>query len=79
VIAGYTEPAGQRSGFGAILVGVHDEQGQLQYAGRVGTGFDERLLGSMLKQFRQREQDQPAFVNPPTGQQRRGVHWLKPE
>lgn len=79
VIAGYTEPAGQRSGFGAILVGVHDAQGRLQYAGRVGTGFDERLLASMLKQFRQREQDEPAFFNPPTGQQRRGVHWLKPE
>ncbi|BEV15422.1 DNA ligase D [Herbaspirillum sp. DW155] len=79
VIAGYTEPAGQRSGFGAILVGVHDEQGQLRYAGRVGTGFDDRLLGSMLKRFHRLEQDRPAFVNPPAGQQRRGVHWLKPE
>ncbi|MCP1572776.1 bifunctional non-homologous end joining protein LigD [Herbaspirillum rubrisubalbicans] len=79
VIAGYTDPAGQRSGFGAILVGVYDDQGQLHYAGRVGTGFDERLLGRMLKQFQRLEQDRPAFVDPPTGQQRRGVHWLKPE
>lgn len=78
VIAGYTEPAGQRSGFGAILVGVHDDQGQLRYAGRVGTGFDERLLAGLLRQFRKLEQDQPAFVDPPTGQQRRGVHWLAP-
>lgn len=78
VIGGYTEPAGQRSGFGAILVGVHDQQGGLQYAGRVGAGFDEQLLSSMLQQFRRLEQEEPAFVNPPTGQQRRGVHWLKP-
>jgi len=79
VIGGYTEPAGQRSGFGAILVGVYDEQGGLQYAGRVGTGFDERLLGSLLKTFRALEQDEPAFANPPTGQQRRGVHWIAPK
>ncbi|EOA02509.1 ATP-dependent DNA ligase [Herbaspirillum frisingense GSF30] len=79
VIAGYTEPAGQRSGFGAILVGVHDDKGQLQYAGRVGTGFDDHLLEQLLRQFRKLEQDQPAFVNPPTGQQRRGVHWLAPK
>lgn len=79
VIAGYTEPAGQRSGFGAILVGVYDAQGDLHYAGRVGTGFDERRLAAMLKAFRKLEQDSPAFVDAPTGQQRRGVHWLKPQ
>ncbi|AON54605.1 DNA ligase D [Herbaspirillum seropedicae] len=78
VIAGYTEPAGQRSGFGAILVGVYDEHEQLRYAGRVGTGFDDKLLETLLKQFGPLEQDQPAFANPPTGQQRRGVHWLRP-
>jgi bifunctional non-homologous end joining protein LigD len=79
VIAGYTDPAGSRSGFGAILVGVHDDQGRLQYAGRVGTGFDQRLLGSLLKKFKALEQDRPAFAHPPTGQQLRGVHWLAPE
>lgn len=79
VIGGYTDPAGRRSGFGAILVGVHDEKGELRYAGRVGTGFDERLLGSLLKKFKALEQDGPAFANPPGGQQRRGVHWIAPE
>ncbi|WDZ98294.1 DNA ligase D [Herbaspirillum sp. WKF16] len=79
VIGGYTDPAGQRSGFGAILVGVYGDNGDLHYAGRVGTGFDERLLGSLLKKFKALEQGKPAFARPPTGQQLRGVHWIAPE
>ncbi|MBB5390462.1 MULTISPECIES: DNA ligase D [unclassified Herbaspirillum] len=79
VIGGYTDPAGQRSGFGAILVGVYDSDGALRYAGRVGTGFDERLLASLLKQFKSLEQDHPAFANPPGGRQLRGMHWIAPK
>ena len=39
VIGGFTEPKGGREGIGALLVGVHDTSGALQYAGKVGTGF----------------------------------------
>jgi bifunctional non-homologous end joining protein LigD len=51
VIAGFTEPKGSRTGFGALLLGYY-ESGELQYAGRVGTGFDEaelRRLHARLK------------------------------
>ena len=44
VIGGYTDPQGTRAGIGALLLGVHDEQGLLHYAGRVGTGFDTHTL-----------------------------------
>ena len=44
VIGGYTDPQGTRAGIGALLLGVHDEKGMLQYAGRVGTGFDTHTL-----------------------------------
>lgn len=44
VIAGYTEPKGTRKGFGALLLGVHNEHGELIYAGSVGTGFDQKSL-----------------------------------
>ena len=40
VIGGWTEPQGSRTGIGSLLLGVHDEAGQLRYAGSVGTGFD---------------------------------------
>lgn len=79
VIGGYTDPAGQRSGFGAILVGVYGDDGQLHYAGRVGTGFDQKTLASLLKTFKTLEQDDTAFVDMPGGQARRGVHWIAPK
>ena len=47
VIVGYTDPKGTRSGFGALLLGLQDEQGQLIYAGKVGTGFNQATLESL--------------------------------
>jgi len=44
VIGGYTRPHGTRCGLGSLLLGVHDAQGALQYAGKVGSGFDQRSL-----------------------------------
>jgi bifunctional non-homologous end joining protein LigD len=43
VIVGFTEPHGDRVGFGALLLGFYSE-GDLVYAGEVGTGFDEDTL-----------------------------------
>ncbi len=43
VIGGYTDPKGSRFGFGALLLGIYVD-GVLRYAGKVGTGFDERTL-----------------------------------
>ena len=51
VIGGYTKPGGERSYFGALLLGYYDKH-ILKYAGKVGTGFDEEILtqlGEMLK------------------------------
>ena len=44
VVAGYTDPTGSRAAFGALLLGYHNQQGRLVYAGKVGTGFDNRTL-----------------------------------
>ena len=46
VIGGYTQPAGERKHMGALLVGFY-ENGKLKFAGRVGTGFSERLLQTL--------------------------------
>ena len=40
VIGGFTDPEGSRQGFGALLLGVYDAQGNLRYSGKVGTGFN---------------------------------------
>ncbi|MDB5797884.1 MAG: ATP-dependent ligase protein [Paucimonas sp.] len=79
VIAGYTDPAGSRAGFGALLLGVYDDQGQLIYSGRVGTGFDGAALGDLARRFAKLETAKPVFANPPKGSDARGVHWLQPE
>ncbi len=44
MIGGYTDPKGSRTGFGSLLLGVHDATASSRYAGNVGTGFDERPL-----------------------------------
>ncbi|ACC70170.1 DNA ligase D [Paraburkholderia phymatum] len=79
VIGGYTEPAGSREAFGALLLGVYDAKGQLQYAGRVGTGFDASRLRSIKKELDGRETATMPFASEPRERSRTRVHWVKPE
>ena len=44
VIGGYTDPKGSREGIGSLLLGYYDEDKNLQYAGNVGTGFNDKTL-----------------------------------
>jgi len=78
VIGGYSAPKGSRSGFGALLLGVHDDQGGLRYSGRVGTGFNETSLKALHKRMGELERDTAPFSTPPTGSEARGVRWLEP-
>jgi bifunctional non-homologous end joining protein LigD len=79
VIGGFTDPAGARAGFGALLLGVHDDSGGLRYAGRVGTGFDDRMLRDLRARLDKLERKSPPFVNPPKGSDAKGVHWVEPD
>jgi bifunctional non-homologous end joining protein LigD len=78
VIGGYTKPEGSRVGFGALLMGYYDN-GDLIYAGRVGTGFTTESLRQLTADLKKRAVDSPPFENPPTGYRRRGVTWVRPE
>ena len=44
LVIGWTEPAGSRTGLGALHLGYYDPQGRLHYAGGVGTGFSDETL-----------------------------------
>ncbi|MDB5966378.1 MAG: ligD [Polaromonas sp.] len=76
VICGFTEPKGSREGLGALLLGIHDEQGTLQYAGNVGSGFNERVLLELRQALDKLEVDAPPFDS------RIAIpgkpHWVKP-
>ncbi|WP_288098967.1 DNA ligase D [Pseudomonas sp.] len=79
VIVGFTDPKGSRSAFGALLLGLHDrDSGELRYAGKVGTGFNEATLASLHDQLKPLQTKKPAVVNPPEGAEFKTVHWLKP-
>ncbi|QKT04279.1 DNA ligase D [Ectothiorhodospiraceae bacterium 2226] len=76
VVGGYTEPGGARKGFGALLLGVYEGE-RLRYAGRVGTGFDERRLQEVLARLQPLEVKAGPFDEaPPRIRQR--VHWVRP-
>jgi bifunctional non-homologous end joining protein LigD len=77
VIGGFTDPSGKRMGFGAILLGVPDGSG-LRYVGKVGTGFDGRLLRSLGERLRRLETDQSPF-DIQADRVPRDAHWVKPE
>jgi bifunctional non-homologous end joining protein LigD len=67
VIGGYTQPAGERKYMGALLVGVY-ENGKLKFAGRVGTGFSEKLLKLLSAELNKIAVKDCPFVNlPATG------------
>jgi bifunctional non-homologous end joining protein LigD len=75
VIGGYTEPAGSRTGFGALLLGAFDADGALIYMGRVGTGFDTRQLTELAPRLAKIETTRSPFS---TALDTRGVHWVRP-
>jgi len=52
VVGGFTAPRNSRKHFGAILVGVYDDQGRLVYAGHTGGGFDEKTLASLSQRMK---------------------------
>ena len=75
VVGGFTDPKGSRSGFGALLVGYHDGD-RLRYAGKVGTGYDRKVLLSLRERMRGLEVERSPFaerVREPD------VHWVTPE
>ena len=79
IVVGFTDPKGTRSAFGALLLGLHDrDSGELRYAGKVGTGFNEATLKRIYEQLKPLQTKKPSVVNPPSGFEAKGVHWLKP-
>jgi bifunctional non-homologous end joining protein LigD len=76
VIGGFTAPQGKRTDFGALLVGYYEE-GELRYAGKVGTGFDQRTLSDLGEQMRKLERPDPPFADVHPIPKR--THWIEPQ
>jgi DNA ligase D-like protein (predicted ligase) len=76
VVGGWTEPKGSRAEFGALLVGYYDGD-TFVYAGKVGTGFDQRTLSTLGRRLRSLEQNESPFGR--NAVRERGAHWVRPE
>ena len=76
VIAGYTAPRGSREYFGALILGIYDNN-KLRYIGHTGTGFTSAILKKVYKTIHPLERSSSPFdkkvsVNAP-------VTWVEPK
>ena len=78
VVGGWTDPAGSRSGFGALLLGVQGPNG-LEFMGRLGSGFTVRRITEMAKTLSALVLDAQPFAKDPSRAAGSGVHWVRPE
>ncbi len=76
VIGGYTDPSGSRIGFGALILGYYDGT-DLIYAGKVGTGFDDRTLQDFGNRLASREQETSPFADKERPE--KGEHFVTPD
>jgi ATP-dependent DNA ligase len=77
VVGGFTDPQGARVGLGALLVGYY-EGSDFVFAGKIGTGFDTKLLLSLRARLDAIEVPAPAFTKA-KGLPRLRAHWVRPE
>ena len=88
MIGGYTLPEGSRKYFGSLIVGYYGSQGLL-FAGRVGTGFSEKVLADLYAGMQKIRRATCPFVNLPekkAGRWSQGItpaimkrcHWVEP-
>jgi bifunctional non-homologous end joining protein LigD len=77
VVGGFTDPQGARVGLGALLVGYY-ENGDFIFAGKIGTGFDTKLLLSLRARLDAIEVPVSPFTNA-KGLPRLRAHWVRPQ
>jgi bifunctional non-homologous end joining protein LigD len=77
VVGGFTDPEGARVGLGALLVGYYDGD-DFVFAGKIGTGFNTKLLLDLRQRL-----DALAIATPPftraIGLPRLRAHWVRPK
>jgi ATP-dependent DNA ligase len=99
VVGGFTDPQGARVGLGALLVGYYaprpgsgrperqskDDGDDFVFAGKLGTGFDTKLLLDLRRRLDAIEIEATPFtkgISLPrrsSGSAKAGTHWVRPE
>ena len=76
VVGGFTEPQGKRVGLGALLVGYREDD-DFVFAGKVGTGFDTKMLVELRGRLDAIETGASPFTKG-KGLPRKAAHWVAP-
>lgn len=76
VIGGFTDPQGARKHFGALLIGLYQGK-DLHYAGKVGGGFNRKLLEDVYKKLEPLIQKECPFTNISKAQSK--ATWVSPK
>lgn len=76
VVVGWTDPQGARPGLGALLV-AYNEDGALRFAGKVGTGFNDRELERLIGLLKPLERSYSPLIEA-KGLPKKGIHWVAP-
>jgi ATP-dependent DNA ligase len=86
VVVGWSDPEGSRHRIGSLLLGYFTADGDLVYAGRVGTGMPVAELERVWRRFRPLAIDRMPLSAPPPRNSRFGsplvlsrIHWVRPE
>jgi len=77
LVGGFTDPQGKRVGLGALLVGYY-EGDDFVFAGKIGTGFDTKLLLDLRERLDKLEIPKPPFTRA-VGLPRVREHWVEPK
>ena len=77
IVGGFTDPQGKRVGLGALLVG-HFEDDDFVFAGKIGTGFDTKMLLDLRAKLDALEIPKAPFTKA-VGLPRVRAHWVRPE
>jgi bifunctional non-homologous end joining protein LigD len=77
VVGGYTDQEGMVGGLGALLIGYYAE-GRLTFAGRVGTGFTQKISSALLARLRPLARTTSPFAPPPAGPLAKSAHFVEP-
>ena len=76
-MGGFTDPQGARVGLGALLVGYYEGE-DFVFAGKIGTGFDTKLLLDLRKRLDNLEIAKPPFTKF-VGLPKLRAHWVRPK
>ena len=86
VVVGWTDPERSRQHIGALLLGYYTDDGRLHYAGRAGTGMNDRELERLAGVLAPLQVPKMPLAAPPPRDNRFGsplklskVHWVRPD